>query len=216
MQRPGLARELPPPFLLFSLTTFVLAQGCGSLPTRTDEPSFQRRYGDFTYCDVEVVKQSRHYTCGPASLASVLTYWDAAISEAQIVQKYPSPEHRPYLLSALRAIAEAEGLKGYVISMDTPSRHEVEAQIAKGRPLICALHLPGSLHVLDGVPILGPTYQAFAWALNPRQDHFVVVIGLRPQEVLVMDPAHGFASLSWRRFEKAWSRMKHACLLVSN
>jgi hypothetical protein len=31
-----------------------------------------------------------------------------------------------------------------------------------------------------------------------------------------MDPAQGFAALPWRRFEAAWSRMKHACLLVSN
>jgi len=210
-----LTRDLTESFVLFSLTAFVLVQGCGSLPTSTDEPSFQRQYGDFQYCAVEVVRQSRHYTCGPACLSSVLAYWDIEISEEQIVQKYPSRERRPYLLLGLRSIAEAEGLKAYVISMDTQSRSEVEEQISKGRPLICAVRLPRSFHLLDGVPILGATCRTLAWALNPRKDHFVVVVGLKPQEVLVMDPTHGFAAISWRRFEGAWSRMKHACLLVS-
>jgi predicted double-glycine peptidase len=145
-----------------------------------------------------------------------LAYWDIDISEEQIVQKYPSREQRPYLLLGLQSIAEAEGLRAYVISMDASSRSAVEEQIAKGRPLICAVRLPGCLHLFDGVPIVGATYRALAWALNPRQDHFVVVVGLEPQKVLVMDPTHGFAALSWRRFEGAWSQMKHACLLVSN
>ncbi len=59
MPNPGcsdeLTRELRQSFLLFSLTAVVLMQGCGTLPTSTDEASFQRRYGDFTYCNVEVV-----------------------------------------------------------------------------------------------------------------------------------------------------------------
>lgn len=211
-----LTRELRQSFFLFSLTAVVLMQGCGGLPTSTDEASFQRRYGDFTHCNVEVVKQSRHYTCGPACLSSVLAYWDIDISEEQIVQKYPTQEHRPYLLLQLRSIAEAEGLKAYVISMDTQSRSKVEEQIAKGRPLICAVRLPGGLHFFHGVPILGATWRTLTWAFYPRKDHFVVVAGSAPQKVLVMDPTHGFAALSWRRFEGAWSQMKHACLLVSN
>ena len=211
-----LARDLNQSFLLFSLTAFVLVQGCGSLPTSTDEPSFQRRYGDFQYCAVETVRQSKAYTCGPACLSSVLAYWDVEISEAHILRKYPSRQRRPYFLLELRAIAEAEGLKAYVISMDAQSRSEVEEQISRGRPLICAVRLPRSLHLFDGIPILGVACQTLAWALDPRKDHFVVVAGLKPQEVLVMDPAHGFGALPWRRFEKAWSQMKHACLLASN
>jgi predicted double-glycine peptidase len=211
-----LTRELRQSFLLFSLAAVVLMQGCSALPTSTNEASFQRRYGDFTYCSVEVVKQSRNYTCGPACLSSVLAYWDIDISQEQIVQKYPTGEHRPYLLLELRSIAEADGLKAYVISMDTQSRSTVEEHIAKGRPLICAVRLPRGLHFFDGVPILSDTWRTLAWALHPRKDHFVVVAGSEPQKVLVMDPAHGFAALSWHRFEGAWSQMKHACLLVSN
>lgn len=59
-------------------------------------------------------------------------------------------------------------------------------------------------------------YRTLAWALNPRTDHFVVVVGWKPQKVLVMDPAYGVATLSRSHFEGAWSQMKHACLLISN
>jgi len=216
----GCARELTLDLrrlsLLFSLTAFVLVQGCGSLPTNTDEPSFQRRYGDFTYCTVEVVRQSGNTTCGPACLSSVLAYWDVEVPESRILQKYPPREPGPYLLLELRAIAEAEGLKAYVIAVDTEPRSKVEEQIAKGRPLICAVRPPRGLYLFDGVPILGAACRALAWTLNPRKDHFVVIAGLKPGKVLIMDPAHGFAALPWRRFEAAWSQMKHACLLVSN
>lgn len=203
-------------FLLLSLMASLLVQGCGSLPTNTDEPSFQHRYGDFTYCTVEVVRQSRNYTCGPACLSSVLAYWDVEIPESQILGKYPTREQRPYLLLELRAIAETEGLKAYVISMDTEPRRKVEEQISKGRPLICAVRPPRGLHLCDGVPVLGAIWRAWAWALNPRKDHFVVIVGSKSGKVLIMDPAHGFAAIPWRRFEAAWARMKHACLLVSN
>jgi predicted double-glycine peptidase len=202
-------------FLLFSLTAFALVQGCASAPANTGEPSFQHRYGDFTHCTVEVVRQSRHYTCGPACLASVLAYWDVELPESQLLRKYPTPKPRPYLLLELRAIAEAEGLKAYVIAMDTQPRRKVEEQISKGRPLICAVRLPGGLSLLDGVPVLGAACRVLTWPLNPRRDHFVVITGWKPGEVLLMDPAHGFAAVPWRRFEAAWSRMKHACLLVS-
>lgn len=211
-----LARGLRRPSLLPALTAFILVQGCGSLPTNTEEPSFQRRYADFTYCPVEVARQSRNYTCGPACLSSVLTYWDVEIPEERILEKYPTPEPRPYLLLELQAIAEAEGLKAYVIAMDTEPRRKVQEQISKGRPLICAVRPPHGLYTFDGVPVLGPVCNALAWALNPRKDHFVVIVGLRPGQVLIMDPAHGFAAIPWPQFETAWSQMKHACLLVSN
>lgn len=200
---------------LFSLAILSLVQGCTSSPAHTDAPSFQRRFADFAYCSVEAVKQNTPDTCGPACLSSVLNYWGVEISEEGIVAKYPSQAERFYYLVELRAIAESEGLKAYVISMSTDPRGEVEEQILKGRPLICAVRLPGGLYLFDGVPILRTGYRALAWALNRRRDHFVVVVGLKPGEVLVMDPAHGFATLSWSRFERAWSEMKHACLLVS-
>lgn len=195
---------------------FLLMAGCRSSPATTEAPSFQRKYGDFTYCSVQVAGQTTHYTCGPACLSSVLTYWGVELSESQIIEKYPSGERRPYFLVELQAIADSEGLKAYILSMDTQPHSELERQIRKGRPLICAVRLPPGLHLFDGVPILGSGYRALVWTLGRRTDHFVVVTGLKPERVLVMDPAHGFATLSWPRFERAWSQMKHACLLISN
>lgn len=201
---------------LLSMAVVLLLAGCSSSPGTTDAPSFQRKYGDFAYCPVPVTEQSTPYTCGPACLSSVMTYWDVETSEAWILDTYPTQETRPYYLVELQSIAEVTGLKAYVISMDTAPRDETEQQILKGRPLICAVRLPMTPYLLSDVPILGPVVASLAWALPPRKDHFVVVVGLKPDDVLIMDPAHGFATLPWRRFERAWSRMKHACLLVSD
>lgn len=210
------ARRLRRLSLPLWLAACILVQGCGSLPTSADDPSFQRRYGDFTYCTVAVARQSRNDTCGPACLSSVLTYWDIELAEERILEEHPTPEPRPYLLLELQAIAQAGGLKAYVVSMDDEPRTQVREQIAKGRPLICAVRPPHGRYLFDAVPLLGAAWRAWAWALNPRQDHFVVVTGFDARRVLIMDPAHGFAAVPWGRFEAAWSRMKHACLLVSN
>jgi predicted double-glycine peptidase len=198
------------------LTILFLIEGCTALPMNTANPLFQRKYGDFAYCPVQVVKQTTHYTCGPACLTSVLRYWGVEISLRQVVEKYSKNEGRHYFLSELQSIAEGEGLKAYIFSMDKQPRNEAEQQILKGRPLICAVRLPRHLYLCDGLPILQTSYRALTWALGSRKDHFVVMFGLKPEKVLIMDPEHGFVLLSWRRFEQAWSQMKYACLLLSD
>ncbi len=109
--------------------------GCRSSIQTTETPAFQRKYGDFAYCPVPVAEQTTRHSCGPACLASILTYWDANLSETRILETYPTPERRPYYLVELRAIAEAEGRKAYILSMDTQPRQEAEQQILKEGPL---------------------------------------------------------------------------------
>jgi len=79
------------------------------------------------------------------------------------------------------------------------------------------------LRLLDGVPILGAACRALPWALNPRRDHFIVAVGLKPEEVLVVGPAHGFAALSWRAPSLNWDLVAkvvavefvHCCQILS-
>ncbi len=197
-------------------TGIFFLSGCRSSLQTTEAPAFQRKYGDFAYCPIPLTEQTTRHSCGPACLSTLLTYWDADIAEAHILETYPTPQRRPYYLVELRAVAEAEGRKAYILAMDTQPRREAEQQILKGRPLLCAVRLPLTPYFLADVPVLGPVVTSLAWALPPHKDHYVVVAGLKDQRVLLMDPAHGFATLPWRRFERAWSRMKYACLLVSN
>lgn len=202
--------------LVFLPVILFLLQGCANLPANTEDSLFQRKYGDFDYCSVEAVKQRTAYTCGPACLSAVMRYWGIETSERQITEKYPSHQGRGYFLFELNSIAAAEGLKAYVFSMDDHPHDELANQILKGRPLICAVRFPRHLYLLDGIPILGNSYRELSWALGSRKDHMIVVVGLKPGKVLIMDPTHGFTHLSWRRFERSWSRQKYACLLVSD
>lgn len=200
---------------LLATGIFLLA-GCRSSLQTTEAPAFQRKYGDFAYCPIQATEQATRYSCGPACLSALLTYWDANMPESRILDDYPTPARRPYYLVELRSIAAAEGRKAYILAMDAQPRNELEQQVLKGRPLLCAVRLPLTPYFLADLPVLGSAITSLAWALPPHKDHFVVVAGLKDEQVLIMDPAHGFATLPWRRFERAWARMKHACLLISN
>jgi len=186
------------------------------MPTATTAPTFQRRYDGFDYCAVEATKQTRQDTCGPACLVTLLKYWGKTTSEAELLSKYPGTQEKYYYLLELKAIVAREGLKAYTLSMAEEPRCELEEQILQGRPVICAVRVPRNLYWMDKLPAVRASYRALTWAVGARKSHFVVVAGLKDSRVLVMDPAFGFAALSWRRFERAWGKLKYACLLVSD
>lgn len=190
---------------------------CASMPRTTTAHAFARKYGDFDYCPIEVTKQTEQFSCGPACLTTVLRYWRKDASEQRLLEEYPSEQEKLYYLHELRAMAAAEGLKSYALSMTDNPFSELEEQVLKGRPLICAVHIPRHLYGLNGVPILGRNFRNLMWAFGVRKKHFVVVAGLDPDKsrLLVMDPAFGFTTFSWRHFEDAWARANCACLLVS-
>ncbi len=205
---------------LRSLGLLLICLGCGacaSMPQTSTGQAFEAKYGEYDYCPIDVTKQTGQYNCGPACLATVHKYWGGDTSVLELLEKYPSAQEKRYLLQELKAISEAEGLKAYALSMEDEPRSELEEQILKGRPLICAVRIPMHLYLLNGIPLIGRNYRALTWALGMRKKHFVVVAGLNLEEnkVLVMDPAYGFTTFSWYRFERAWAKMEYSCLLVS-
>ncbi len=202
--------------LFVFLTAVLVLQGCSSSPANTADPSFQRKYGHFDYCSLQAVKQNDNYTCGPACLSAVMQYWGVEMSERQIAHKYPSRQEDSYFLFELRSIAAAEGLEAYVFSMQDDPYDELAEQILKGRPVICVVSFPTYQYLFEGVPVFGNSYKELSWTLGSRKDHMIVVVGLKSDKVLIMDPMRGFTQLPWRHFEGAWSRMKYACLLISD
>ena len=197
------------------LISFACA-ACASMPSATTAPTFQKKYGGFDYCAVEVTKQTRQDTCGPACLVTLLKYWGKGTSEGELLSKYPGTQQKHYYLLELKAIVSREGLKAYSLSMAEEPRCELEEQILMGRPVICAVRVPRNLYWMDRLPIVRPSYRALTWVVGVRKSHFVVVAGLKDSRVLVMDPAFGFAAFSWRRFQGAWAEMEYGCLLVSH
>lgn len=128
-------------------------------------------------------------TCGAASLAMVLRYWDAAVSHDEIAEALLQPELHGILGSRLEAFAKERGFTAIAYEGDAAQLRDF---VAKGRPLIVA------------------------WKMGRSRFHNVVVVGFDGAgDVVVNDPALGSA----RRvpagvFEKRWAGAGRWTLLV--
>lgn len=180
----------------------------------TQEISFQKKYHDFDYCAIEAVKQSRNNCCGIACLVSVLDYWEIKTEEQQILAEFPKSSEKGYSILELRNIAKAKGLEAYAISMQSKPVIQLKKQLQKGRPVICALKLPGGLYIAYDIPVYGQIYRKLLWMFAPKKNHYVLVFGLSKNEILIMDPAYGFASIPIELFHLSWSKRNYAALVI--
>ena len=207
--RCSLGRAAYLPLVLF------VAGGCATAPLSPHDTSFQRKYGDYTYCELEGKRQATKTDCGPVCLLTVMQYWEAYSPQSVGAQTFLPPSTTGYSLSELKDVAVDHGLKAYVIAMRDGPREHLEEQIRKGRPIICAVERPVRIGPARYIPILGQVVQAGVSRFGPKTNHFVVVMGISCRRVLLMDPAVGFTSVSWQKFERSWSEMKYATLLLS-
>jgi ABC-type bacteriocin/lantibiotic exporter with double-glycine peptidase domain len=130
-------------------------------------------------------------TCGAAALTMVLRYWNEDVSQDDVARALVRPELRGIAGSRLAEFARGRGFEAVAYRGDmTQLRHFV----AKGRPLIVAWHLRGSLY------------------------HDVVVVGFDDERgaVLVNDPAAGAGrAVGAAAFEKRWAGAGYWTLLVT-
>ena len=129
-------------------------------------------------------------TCAAASLAMVLRYWDADVSQDDIAAELLQPELHGILGSRLEAFARSRGFAAIAYAGDMP---QLRDYLAKGRPLIVA------------------------WKIGRDQFHNVVATGFDEGtgDVVVNDPAVGSGRrVSSRDFEKRWAGAGHWTLLV--
>jgi ABC-type bacteriocin/lantibiotic exporter with double-glycine peptidase domain len=129
-------------------------------------------------------------SCGAASLAMVLRFWDQNASQDEIAGALLQPELHGIPGSRLAALARDRGLQAVAYEGDLAQARDY---VAKGRPLIVA------------------------WRVGRDRYHNVVVTGFDDErgEVIVNDPAAG-ADRRVRRetFEKRWAGAGHWTLLV--
>lgn len=200
----------------FCLALVILvAGGCATTPSSPQDSAFQRRYGEYTYCELEERRQVNPMDCGPACVLAVMRYWKVDPLQAASAEEYFPLSPTGYSLSELKDAALNEGLKAYVIAMGEGPRAHLEEQIRKGRPVICAVQRPAGIGPVRYIPFLGWATQAGVSRFGPKTNHFVVVMGLSDQRVLLMDPALGFDSVPWQAFMRRWSEMNYVTLLLS-
>ena len=138
--------------------------------------------------DVPFVAQEKD-ACAAASLAMVLAYWDAPVSQREIAAAVVQPELHGTLGSRLSAFARGRGFTAIAYAGDAQQLREM---VAKGRPLIVA------------------------WEMAHRRFHNVVVVGVdRSGNLRVNDPAAGAGrTVSAADFERRWAGAGRWTLLV--
>lgn len=127
-------------------------------------------------------------TCAAASLAMVMSYWQAPASHDEIAAALLSPELRGIAGSKLRDFARERGFQAIAYEGDAANLRDY---VEKGRPLIVA------------------------WKMGRDRYHDVVVVGFEGDAVVVNDPDAGPArAVPWKTFEKRWAGAGHWTLLV--
>jgi predicted double-glycine peptidase len=149
------------------------------------------------WLDVPFVKQEKD-GCGAASIAMVMQYWQAQrgqpandASDASQIQRtlYSAKAHGIYASDMERYLQE-KGFRTFTIRGEW---EDLKQHLEKGRPLIVALK-PVALEPVALKPLSGGAL------------HYVVVIGVGPEMVMVNDPAQRkLLQQDQSSFEREWS-----------
>lgn len=222
--RPGHRRLAAAAAAAFALALSSCTSAVPQVPTA---PDFAEAHRDFTYAEVEVVRQSAPRSCGLAALACVLRYWERPVTEAALLARHPVGGGHGHSLQSLQAIAREHGLLAFALSLapgpDGSPAARLSEQIAKGRPVIVAVRLPQGRYFGDPVPVIGTldarTLRPFGLVPSSRGEeyklHYVVVFGEDPSRYLVMDPAYGIVTVPRASLLPWWGDLGHAALLCS-
>jgi ABC-type bacteriocin/lantibiotic exporter with double-glycine peptidase domain len=169
-------------FLLGALTAFILTMsGCGAASFDAIRPGLEAR-GHYIE-GVPFVKQTE-YDCGPAALASVLSFRGKAVDLERITKSVYLPSLRGTLPMDLERYAKDEGFR---TSSSSGTAAALKTAIASNIPVICLLDLGFGFY---------------------RQPHFVTVIGFDDGNGLFImhDGATPNRTMTYEDFEKKWAR----------
>lgn len=194
---------------------------CSHIATTTKGEAFANSHADFTYCEIDAVKQNNQIACGAAAVAAVATYWGVPTSEAEILATHPTDRDGGYTLGALANAAGALGLQTFILASETDAQSlaTLREHLAKGRPIIVAWLCPFGRY-FDNIPLI-ESLDSRSLNLEPFQavhkNHFVVVCGYRDDFTswLIMDPAYGIVKIDTAKFLDYWRGGARAMLLIS-
>jgi ABC-type bacteriocin/lantibiotic exporter with double-glycine peptidase domain len=130
--------------------------------------------------------------CGPASLAAVLNYWGEEVSPEQIAREIYVPRLRGSLSLDLWRYAR---MKKFEASIHRGSLEYLQSHLQLNEPIVASLNLGYRL-----VPL----------------GHFLVVVGLDPQEgtVITYSGTEKNSRIPFDEFLSAWEKTGYWALLV--
>jgi ABC-type bacteriocin/lantibiotic exporter with double-glycine peptidase domain len=134
------------------------------------------------------IRQTTLEGCGAAALAMVAGRWHVPLSADDPALR---PTSRGLRLGQLRSAARAHGLIAFAITAD---RATLEHELRAGRPVIIGLLRP--------------------YSRSEALSHFEVVVALRRDEFVTLDPAAGLTVRTWAALQAEWAPAHYPALVI--
>lgn len=180
-----LVSRLAPACVLFSL---IILQGCAAGPgSVTSEVSAP--IGSGKVAKVPFYPQVS-FQCGPASLAGVLNYLGEGVTPDEIAEAVFRRDIRGTVTLDMVLYARK---KGFFAEWYNGSADDIQRSIDEGVPLI----------------IMVDFGLAFV-----RKNHFMVVVGYTPEDVIANSGKTHEKLISWKYFLSSWNRTKRWTLRI--
>ncbi len=130
--------------------------------------------------------------CGGAAVAMVMRYWGTSDVLPQDFAPLVSRDADGIPTDTLSFAVRERGWQSHVLALDiTTGRSEIRSQLGAGRPLIALI------------------------AVAPRVYHYVVIVGVTDNEVIVHDPARApYRVVPWTDFDREWNAAGRWLLLI--
>lgn len=135
------------------------------------------------------LRQRDRLDCGAAALAMVAGRWGVAIALDD--PAIPAPSPRGLRLGDLRDVARGHGLVAYAITGD---RATLDHELRAGRPVVVGLLRP--------------------YSRRHAVSHYEVVIAMRDDEFVTLDPAAGWRVRTWAALDAEWHLAAYPALVV--
>jgi ABC-type bacteriocin/lantibiotic exporter with double-glycine peptidase domain len=196
--------------LLLIISTFIfMAYGCAPVYTPQDAQINDQGI----VVEIQHVEQLESYSCGAASLEMVSNYWGNTIKQKDLNATASEQIRKSgFSIGELKANAINSGFKAVSFA---GSMKILKEQLSKGRPVIVALSLPYNRTVKSPFLRKFPASKGAAFFME-NYSHYVVVVGITVEEIIVMDPLTGIDIYSHRDFEKHWQERSRASLIISS
>jgi hypothetical protein len=129
--------------------------------------------------------------CGGAAVAMVLRYWGERRVMAQDFASLVSAGDGGIVTGTLAAAVRERGWQTLIASVGDDPHARMQADVDRGRPVIALIEVA------------------------PRSYHYVVIVGLTDQDVVLHDPARSpFRVVRWAEFDRAWAAAGRWAMVV--
>jgi predicted double-glycine peptidase len=191
--------------LLFSL---LLLCGCRSPDSFRGLTLQEATGGAVLLTAVPPLLQDKSVSCGPTCVSAVAIYWDINAAKIQ-TNNLGSYYRQEFTVEDLERLARGFGLTAYKYQGDLK---DLEGNLRKGRPVIVLIPKPRRASPFQFT--FGSVSAAEVMA-DPAASHWVIVIGMLKDTVVVQDPAFGRRTIPKGEFENTWQQRARTCLLLT-